>query len=66
MMMLAAGFVAIVAALALPFIGVARIKALVEWMEGLPTTATRLWMLIGVALGTVLLFGAYPLFADFD
>ena len=25
--------------------------------------ATRLWMLVGVALGGVLLFGIYPLFA---
>ena len=56
------GSIAIVAALALPFIGMARIKALVEWMEGLPMTATRLWMLVGVALGGLLLFGVYPLF----
>jgi len=56
------GSIAIAAALALPFIGMARIKALVEWMEGLPMTATRLWMLVGVALGGLLLFGVYPLF----
>jgi len=56
------GSITIVAALALPFIGMARIKALVEWMEGLPMTATRLWMLVGVALGGLLLIGVRPVF----
>lgn len=57
------GGIAIVAAIALPFIGIARIKALVDWMERLPTIAIRLWMLLGIALGGFLLFGVWPLFA---
>jgi hypothetical protein len=57
------GGLAIVAAIALPFIGVARIKTLINWMETLPSFAIRLWMVLGLALGGVLLFGIYPLFA---
>jgi len=57
------GWFAIVAAVALPFIGMARIKALIDWIETLPTIAIRLWVLVGIALGGFLLFGVYPLFA---
>jgi hypothetical protein len=56
------GAVAILAAIALPFIGMARIKTLIDWIETLPTIAIRLWVLVGVALGGVLLWGVYPLF----
>jgi len=56
------GGIAIIAAIALPFIGMARIKVLIDWMERLPTIAIRLWMLVGIALGGVLLLGVYPLF----
>jgi hypothetical protein len=56
------GGLAIVAAIALPFIGVARLKTLINWMETLPAFAIRLWVVLGLALGGALLFGIYPLF----
>jgi hypothetical protein len=56
------GWLAIVAAAALPFIGMARIKTLIDWIERLPTFAIRLWVVAGIALGAFLLFGVRPLF----
>ena len=56
------GGIAIVAGVGLPFIGMARIKTLVDWMETLPAFAMRLWAVVGIALGGVLLFGVYRLF----
>jgi hypothetical protein len=55
------GWIAIVAAVALPFIGMARIKALIDWMEALPLIVVRLWIVVGIGLGLVLLMGVYPL-----
>jgi len=51
------GWIAIIAAVALPFIGMARVKALIDWMETLPQTAIRLWVVVGIAFGGFLLFG---------
>lgn len=56
------GWIAVVAALALPFVGMARIKALIDWMETLPLIAVRAWIVVGIALGSFLLFGACPVF----
>ena len=52
----------IVAAVALPFIGMARIKSLIDWMETVPAIAIRLWLLVGIALAGLLLLGVRPLF----
>jgi len=58
----ALGWFAIVAAVALPFIGMARIKTLIDWMETLPEIAIRVWVVVGIALGGFLLLGVRPLF----
>lgn len=55
------GWLSIIAALALPLLGMQRIGRLVVWFEGLPPIAVRLWMLVGTALGVALLFGVRPL-----
>lgn len=59
------GWIAIVVAVALPFIGMARIKSLIDWMETLPDIAIRLWLVVGIAFGGFLLSGVYPLFVQF-
>jgi hypothetical protein len=56
------GGIALVAAVALPFIGMTRIKTLIDWMETLPAIAIRLWVVVGIALGGFLLLGVRPLF----
>lgn len=56
------GWFTIAAALVLPLIGMTRIKALVAWIETLPTLLVRLWMAVGLALGALLLIGVRPLF----
>jgi hypothetical protein len=50
------------AAVALPFIGMTRVKRLIDWVETLPTIAIRLWVVVGIALGGFLLLGVRPLF----
>jgi hypothetical protein len=52
-------FRAIVAAVALPFIGMERIRALIDWIETLPRIALRLWLVFGLAFGGLLLFGVH-------
>ena len=56
------GWATIAAAVALPFIGMTRVKTLIDWVETLPTIAIRLWVVVGIALGGFLLLGVRPLF----
>lgn len=56
------GSVAIFVAVVLPFVGMARVKRLIDWMETLPEFAVRLWIVVGIALGALLLYGVHPVF----
>jgi len=56
------GWFAIVAAITLPFIGMTRIRRLIDWIASLPTIALRAWLVVGIAFGGLLLYGVYPLF----
>lgn len=53
------GWIAIVAAVALPFIGIECIRALIDWIETLPRIFLRLWLVFGLAFGGLLLFGVH-------
>ena len=48
------GWLAIAAAVALPFVGRVRINALLGWFEGKPTFLIRIWLIFGVAVGAFL------------
>jgi len=52
------GVVAIVAALALPIMGIERIRKLVGWFAALPPLALRLWLVVGFAFGAFLVYGS--------
>ena len=52
------GWIAIAAALAIPFIGQVRLIRLMEWFAGLPAVAIRGWLVFGFALGVFLIYGA--------
>ena len=54
---------ALVAALALPMIGVQRILKLMGWVESWRHPAIRLWCLLGVAFGGFLLWSISPILA---
>lgn len=56
----AVGWLSIVAALALPFIGVPRIRRLIAWIDTLSPWVMHLWMGFGIALGAALLAGLRP------
>lgn len=51
------GVVAILAALALPIMGIERIRRLVGWFAALPPLALRLWLVFGFAFGAFLIYG---------
>ena len=52
----------LVAAFALPVMGVRRILELMEWVGNWPPSAIRLWCLFGVAFGGFLLWSVSPIF----
>ncbi len=54
---------ALVAAIALPIIGVQRILKLLDWVASWRQLATRLWCLLGVGFGGFLLWSISPIWA---
>ena len=54
----ALGWIALVAAVALPLIGRGRVGSLLIWLEKMPSLLVRLWLLVGVAFGAFLMYGA--------
>ena len=54
------GVVAIVAAVVLPLMGVERFKAMVSWWVDLSPAAQRVWSLVAVAFGAVILWALLP------
>lgn len=53
------GWLAIAAAVALPFVGRVRIDALLGWFEGKPTLLIRIWLIFGVAVGAFLVHAVW-------
>lgn len=54
------GFVALVAAVILPFMGVDRFKRLIDWWTALSPNAMRFNSLFAVAVGAVILWALLP------
>ena len=54
------GFVALVAAVILPFVGVDRFKRLIDWWTALSPNAMRFNSLFAVAVGAVILWALLP------
>ena len=52
------GFLALIAAAALPVIGRPRIIALLDWFYGLPGFVIRLWLICGLLFGVFMVYGA--------
>lgn len=52
------GWIAIAAALAIPFIGYVRLVRLMEWFARMPAAAIRGWLIFGLAFGVFLIYGA--------
>jgi len=52
------GWLAVVAALLLPFVGRKRIDRLLDWWSRRSLTGIRLWSLAGLAFGCFLVYGA--------
>lgn len=55
------GWLAILAAIVIPFMGVSNINAIIERMESLPVMALRSWLGFGVLFGALLIYGTLPL-----
>jgi hypothetical protein len=55
----ALGWIAIVAAVALAFMGRERLRRLVAWFERFSPAIIRLWLLFGVAFGGFLIYGIW-------
>lgn len=51
------GWVALIAAVVLPLVGRARIHGLVTWLERMPPPLVRVWLVLGMAFGAVLVYG---------
>ncbi len=51
------GWLTLVAAVVLPFIGRDRLSALIAWFERRPNSLIRLWTLFGVLSGGFLIYG---------
>ena len=51
------GWISIAAAIALSLFGRASLGALLGWLERMPTTLVRLWLVFGVVFGAFLLYG---------
>ena len=54
------GVVAIVAAVIIPLLGVARFRALVGWWSRLSSSTQRAWSLLAVVFGAVILWALLP------
>ena len=51
------GVLSILSALIILFVGRDRISVLMNWLESLPPLSLRLWLLLGVAFGGLLIYG---------
>ncbi len=51
------GWIAIVAAVGLVLMGRARLRKFVAWFERMPQPLIRIWLLLGVAFGALLVYG---------
>lgn len=51
------GWVMVVAALLIPFIGIVRLTRLVDWVIAWPPMAMRAWLILGFAFGAFLVYG---------
>lgn len=51
------GWIAIAAAVVLLFMGRARLRKLVAWLERMPQPLIRVWLLFGVVFGVFLAYG---------
>lgn len=51
------GWIAIIAAVGLVFMGRARLRNLVAWFQRMPQPLIRTWLLFGAAFGALLLYG---------
>ncbi len=51
------GWLTLVAAVVLPFVGRDRISALIAWFERCSNSLIRLWMLFGVVFGGFIIYG---------
>ena len=56
----ALGILAIVAAVVLPFLGVERFNALIDWWRELAPVSQRRWSLAAVAFGAAILWALLP------
>lgn len=54
------GVVALVAAFLIPFMGVDRFRALIEWWTKLSSLAMRAWCLLAVGFGAIILWALLP------
>jgi len=54
------GAITLVAGVMLPFMGVDRFKALLDWWTKLSPTAMRLWCVFAVAFGAAILWALLP------
>jgi multisubunit Na+/H+ antiporter MnhG subunit len=60
MLLQALGAIAILAAVVIPLLGAERFKALVDWWGKLSPGAQRLWSLVAVGFGAVILWALLP------
>lgn len=51
------GWIAIVAAVTLVFMGRTRLRKLVAWFEHMPMPLIRVWLLFAIAFGALLVYG---------
>lgn len=54
------GVIAIVAAVVIPLLGVARFSALIGWWSKLSPSGKRAWSLLSVAFGAIILWALLP------
>ena len=54
---MALGVLSIISAIIILFVGRDRISVLMTWLERLPPLSLRLWLLLGVAFGGLLIYG---------
>lgn len=60
MLLQALGVIAIVAAAVIPLMGVDRFKAMISWWAALSPAVQRLWSLVAVAFGALILWALLP------
>ena len=53
----ALGWLALIAAAALPLIGHERLVCVIDWFQGFPRPAIRLWLMFGVLFGAFVVYG---------